>query len=464
MQKALPASKLFRPLTLGKIGTLSHRVVLAPLTRNRAIEPSLAPSSLATQYYRQRASDGGLLITEATHISPESLAYPCTPGIWTKEHVEGWKDVTSAVHEKKGYIVMQLWHTGRVAHPDFTHHPSNANKKYQTCVSASDVPITNRRGEPAKTVTYNGAKPHGVPRPLDAKVDIPRLCQDYKHAAQCAKDAGFDGVELHAAHGYLIDQFLNNGTNKRTDEYGGSPQNRCRLLREVLDSIFEVWPSERVGVRLSPHDSPNGGNTYYGSKDTNPDLVYHHAIQTLDQLDLAYLLVTEPRWVGKFDDSPETDPGFKLPLRNLQTFRNDYRGVMIGAGGFTPSSSYTAMQEGTSNNGYDALAFGRWFISNPDLPKRLESFHNHKADVSSSPPPPPLNRYDRDTFYTQGAEGYIDYSSLQYEQFCQSGSPSGSEKLDYEGMVTGKYPLLEQGIVGTSLKVTEDKQATRSKL
>ena len=256
---------------------------------------------------------------------------------------------------------MQLWHTGRVAHPDFTHHPSNANKKYQTCVSASDVPITNRRGEPAKTVTYNGAKPHGVPRPLDAKVDIPRLCQDYKHAAQCAKDAGFDGVELHAAHGYLIDQFLNNGTNKRTDEYGGSPQNRCRLLREVLDSIFEVWPSERVGVRLSPHDSPNGGNTYYGSKDTNPDLVYHHAIQTLDQLNLAYLLVTEPRWVGKFDDSPETAAS---QIADLVKKLKD----KIISQGTTTQNAPNAVAKASSNNAQASEAEGglsdqlRWLV------------------------------------------------------------------------------------------------------
>lgn len=461
MQKAIP-SKLFRPLKVGSIGNLSHRVVLAPLTRNRASEPSLAPSSLAVQYYRQRASQGGLLITEATHISSESLAYPSTPGIWSAEQAEGWERVTSAVHEKDGFLVCQLWHTGRVAHPDFASHPSNT-KKYQTCVSSSAVGIANRHGKPGKTVTYDGVKPHGVPRPLDSKTDIPRLCQDYKWAAKMAMEAGFDGVELHAAHGYLIDQFLNNGTNQRTDEYGGSVENRCRLLKEVLDAIFEVWPSERVGVRLSPHDSPNGGNTYYGSKDTNPDLVYRHAIQTLDKVNLAYLLLTEPRWVGKHDDNPENDPGFQLPLRNLETFRKDYRGVMIGAGGFTPSSSYAAMEEdGTSNEKqYDALAFGRWFISNPDLPLKLESFHQHKAnDGVGLSSPPPLNRYERDTFYTQDADGYIDYPSLEYEKFCEMGSPAEDNKLEYEGMELGKYSLSEQADVGISLKAAE----TRSKL
>mmetsp|Transcript_3954 Transcript_3954/g.8715 ORF Transcript_3954/g.8715 Transcript_3954/m.8715 type:complete len:465 (+) Transcript_3954:17-1411(+) len=462
-------SKLFRPLKVGRIGTLSHRVVLAPLTRNRALEPSLAPSPLTAQYYRQRASPGGLLITEATNISPESLAYPSTPGIWSPDQVEGWKKVTSAVHDKKGFIVCQLWHTGRVAHPDYGNHACNndTKEKYQPCVSASDIPITSRDGKPGKTVTYQGIKPHAAPRSLDSKVDIPRLCHDYKWAAQMAKDAGFDGVELHAAHGYLIDQFLNDGTNRRTDEYGGSVENRCRLLIEVLDAIFEVWPSDKVGVRLSPHDAPNGGNTYYGCKDSNPDPVYRHAIQTLDERNLAYLLLTEPRWVGKHDDSPESDPGFQMPLMNLQKFRGEYRGVMIGAGGFTPTSSYAAMVDdddgSSSNNGYDALAFGRWFISNPDLPKRLESFHENESKGGGLAPPP-LNRYDRDTFYLNKSDGYIDYPSLEFEKFCQMGSPTENDKIEYEGMVLGKYPLLEQESVGTSLEAAKVEDGPRSKL
>ncbi|KAL9184996.1 hypothetical protein ACHAXT_002773 [Thalassiosira profunda] len=423
MQRAAATAKLFRPL----------------------------------QYYRQRASRGGLLITEATNISAESLAYPSTPGIWTNEQVDGWRDVTAAVHEKGAFIVCQLWHTGRVAHPDFATHPCNT-KGYNTCVSASAVPITNRHGKPGKTVTYEGVKPHGVPRPLDAEDDIPRLCRDYRHAAQMAKEAGFDGVEVHSAHGYLLDQFLNDGTNQRTDQYGGSVENRCRLLTEVLDAIFEVWPSDRVGVRLSPHDAPNGGNTYYGCKDSDPDAIYRHAIGTLDKRDLAYLLLTEPRWVGKYDDDPENDPGFQLPLRNLQTFRNEYRGTLIGAGGFTPSSSVAAMSDDLPNDSsYDLLAFGRWFIANPDLPRRLRSFH--EGDES----PPRLNRYERDTFYSKGAEGYVDYPSLDFESFCQRGSPEGEDKPEYQGMdSSGKYPLLEQKAVGTSLKATESK--LRSKI
>lgn len=204
-------AKLFTPLQLGRIGRLTHRVVLAPLTRNRTSEPSLAPSSLAVQYYRQRASPGGLLISEATNISPESLAYPGAPGIWNQEQVAGWKKVTDAVHEKGGYLVCQLWHTGRVAHPSYATHPAamayyaakgTHHQPRIPSVSASAVPITNRHGKRGNTITYSGLEKHAIPRALD---DIPRLIDDYRHAAQNAMDAGFDGVEIHAAHGYLID-------------------------------------------------------------------------------------------------------------------------------------------------------------------------------------------------------------------------------------------------------------------
>ena len=213
------SSPLFQPLQLGLIGTLGHRIVLAPLTRKRAEEPTLAPSSLAAEYYAQRATPNGLLISEATYISPESLAYPHAPGIWSDAQVAGWKKVTKAVHAKGGKITCQLWHVGRVAHPSFGSHPTAAalSDVWQPGVSASDVPI--KRGF---HITYDGKIIEPVaPRPLGTE-EIPRLIRDYVHAAKCAKRAGFDGVELYAAHGYLIDQFLNSGTNKRTDAYGGS--------------------------------------------------------------------------------------------------------------------------------------------------------------------------------------------------------------------------------------------------
>lgn len=440
-------SKLFTPLQVGRIGKLSHRVVLAPLTRNRATEPDLSPgASLTALYYRQRASPGGLLITEATHVSPESLAYPSTPGIWSSQQVEGWKTVTEAVHDEGGFLVCQLWHTGRVAHPSFGQHPCNAGRVYQPCVSSSAVPIANPKGRRARTVTYEGIQEHGVPRALTTD-DLARLCEDYARAASNAMEAGFDGVELHGAHGYLLDQFLNNRVNQRTDGYGGSIENRCRLLQEVLDAILGVWPADKVGVRLSPHD---GQSTYYDCNDDNPDELYSHAVSVLNNYNLAYLLLTEPRWVmGKHDGDHATDPGFRMPLRNLHEFRGLYRGTLIGAGGFTPKASFREMGD------YDALAWGRWFIANPDLPERLRAWHEHEQN--GTPPPPMLNRYDRDTFYTQQAEGYTDYPSLEFEQ--QEGASSSKPK--WEGMVAGKYPLVDPAHVGTSLKATDEK---RSKL
>lgn len=448
-------SRLFKPLQLGRIGLLKHRVVLAPLTRNRASEPDLAPSSLTVQYYRQRASSGGLLITEGTHISPESLAYPSTPGIWSSAQVQGWRRVTDAVHEKGGYIVCQLWHTGRVAHPSYGQHECNRELRYRPGVSASPTQIVNRHGEPGKTMTYEGVEDHAVPRELSLQ-DIHRLREDYTRAAQHALQAGFDGVEIHAAHGYLIDQFINNGVNHRGDVYGGSLQNRCRLLTQVVESVLQVWPEGKVGVRLSPHDSPNGGNTYYGCKDSDPEAVYSHAIRALNSYPLAYLLITEPRWVGRHDGSPETDPGFEMPVINLQKYRSLFDGIMIGAGGFTPSTSYQhfCWQE-EQVRGYDALAFGRWFISNPDLPQRLYSWHDYEwKNRASDMHPPKLNRYMRDFFYSQDAEGYVDYPSIKFAETVSASDGDGGTKAEFEGMVLGKYELIDPAKVGTSLQAS----------
>ena len=393
------------------------------------------------------------MISEATHISPESLAYPSTPGIWSSAQTAAWKKVTEAVHERGGFIVCQLWHTGRVAHPDFGQHPCNENLKYHPGVSASPTRIVDRHGKPGKTVIYGSVvKEYPVPRELSLE-DIARLRKDYIRAAENAKQAGFDGVEVHAAHGYLIDQFLNDGVNRRTDAYGGSVLNRCRLLVEVIESVLQVWPEGKVGVRLSPHDSPNGGNTYYDCKDSNPDAVYSQAIATLNKYPLAYLLITEPRWVGRYDATPETDPGFQMPLINLQKFRSLFDGVMIGAGGFTPSASYqeSSFAGSRHDRGYDAIGFGRWFISNPDLPERLRAWHEYESknrpkDVT----PPKLNRYDRDTFYSHEAEGYIDYPSMEYDQ---EASVLGRRiRPEFEGMTSGKYELVDTALVGSSLK------------
>ena len=434
-------SKLFSPLQLGSIGRLKHRVVMAPLTRLRATEPGLVPSPLAVQYYRQRASPGGLLISEATNISPESHAYPSAPGIWSDAQVEGWKKVNNAVHEKGGFITCQLWHCGRIAHPNFKNHPAVKDSPYIPGVSSSAVPFSNADGSRAKALTYDGFLEHQVPRAL-REDEIPRLRQDYHHAAKNAELAGFDGVEVHAAHGYLIDQFLNNQVNKRTDKYGGSIENRCRLLKEVLETVLQVWPAEKVGVRLSPHDSPNGGSTYHDCQDSDPDALYQHAIKMLDKYNLAYLLLTEPSWLkGKTEDPEKLNKDF-IPQRNLM-FRDLYRGTIIGSGGFNPRSSYQCMKDvnETSKRGYDALAFGRWFIANPDLPERVRQWHEYEANQSSGPEPNLFNRYDRSTFYTHEERGYIDYPSLAFEASLRGDSQS-SENLDFDGMQLDKYPLL----------------------
>merc|ERR1719191_403130 len=220
---------------------------------------------------------------------------------------------------------------------------------------------------------------HEKPRPL-RKDEIPRVCRDYAHAADCAKRAGFDGVEIHAGHGYLIDQFINDRVNLRTDEYGGSIPNRVRLLVEVTEAVLTVWPPGRVAVRMSPSDDET--YHYHGSSmssGTAADAAYSYAIQQIDKFGLAYLFLSEPRWNALFDVDPVNDPGFSMPLVNSQKFRKDWHGVLMGAGGFTPLSGKKAVEEGS----YDMIAFGRWFISNPDLPRRL------KENMD-------LNKYNRD--------------------------------------------------------------------
>lgn len=463
---------LFRPLRLGGVGVLRHRVVLAPLTRNRSREHDLVPSSLSVRYYRQRASPGGLLISEATHVSPESLAYPRTPGVWTDAQVEGWRRVTDAVHEVGGLVVCQLWHTGRVAHPRYAHHAAvnddHDNARRRPCVSASAVPVADRRGRRGKTIDHEGAvREHGTPRALTT-AEIARLRGDYVRAARNAERAGFDGVELHAAHGYLIDQFLNDNVNRRTDEYGGaSVENRCRLLREVVESLITVWPADRVGVRLSPHRGHEGGYTFYGCRDSNPDVLYAHAVSTLNRYGLAYLLLTEPRWVGRHDGNHATDPGYRMPLVNGPRFRRLWDGVLLGAGGFTPESSRQAVSDGH----YDAIAFGRWFIANPDLPERLRLRRSRtRTNNDDDDNAPRLNRYDRDTFYSRDAVGYVDYPSMEFVAATKKAASSAAASIvaarpEFEGMVVGKYATLRQSDVGRSLRETGERHtSTRSRL
>ena len=292
----------FHPLELGgndsKRIQLQHRVVLAPLTRNRATEPGLTPSSVNAEYYSQRASQGGLLITEATYVSPSAAGYTGVPGIFTEDQVEGWKLVTQAVHAKGGVISCQLWHCGRVSTPGMSNHPLLRN----TCVSASSVAIPKVRGKALTTITYNGVEEFIAPRALSID-DIQSVRQSYVNAARNAMRAGFDLVEVHAAHGYLIDQFLVDSVNRRTDSYGGSVANRSRLLLEVLGDLTDLLGPGKVAVRLSP--TTRDSITYYGAVDSDPDALYGHAISALNSLPLAYILLTEPRWTGGFISKTE---------------------------------------------------------------------------------------------------------------------------------------------------------------
>lgn len=361
--------KLFTSLQLGAL-SLNNRVVMAPLTRMRASEGDV-PGELAAEYYSQRAS-AGLIISEAAQISMLGKGYPGTPGIYSDAQVAGWKKVTDAVHAKGGKMVCQLWHVGRISHSSL--HPTEGLP-----VAPSAIAPTGK----VYTATWQLAE-YETPRPLTL-AEIPALIQEYVHAAQQAKAAGFDGVEVHGANGYLLDQFLHDGSNTRNDQYGGSVENRSRLLLEVLHAVINVWGSDRVGVRLSPY------GTFNDMSDHDTMGLFTYLIGQLNPLGLAYLHLIEPRstMAGGTDKVMEDQPSTSALFRPL------YQGKIIAAGGFDREGA----EQFVSNGLADAIAFGRFFISNPDLPKRL-------AENS------PLNPYDRSTFYGGGAKGYVDYPSL----------------------------------------------------
>ena len=409
---------LFKPVRIGKMA-LAHRVVLAPMTRIRADSATLAPTQLTAMYYAQRASAGGLLITEATHISPEATPvwsiYPAVkkhagqvPGIWTDEQMQGWKNVCAAVHDRDAKIFCQLLHAGRVAQPVIAEHPLIKNSGLPLpSVSSSAVAIT---ANSEINNQYNWDQASVTPRALLAD-EIPRVIDDYRCAAKNALEAGFDGIELHAAHGYLIDQFLCDGVNRRTDHYGGSIYNRCRLLFEIVEALVDLFGSGRVGVRLSPIsiDQVSGlqSQTYFGVSCSDPIAVYTQAIKGLNDYPLAYLMLTEPR-VGGLSLEPQNETAYFHPLRNA-SYREVFNGCLIGAGGFTPTSAAQAI----NTEVYDLIAFGRWFLSNPDLPWRIK--HGKK-----------LNVYERTTFYGGNEQGYTDYP-------CWNGR-SGTDNNGYRQM------------------------------
>jgi N-ethylmaleimide reductase len=361
---------LFSPLKVGPY-QLKHRVALAPLTRLRAEKPSLAPRPLNAEYYAQRATSGGLLIAEASAVMASGFGHPGVPCIYNEPQVEGWKKVVDAVHAKGAFIFLQLWHVGRVSHSSF--QPGGALPIAPSAVAIADD---------LKTSTADGKiASYETPRALDTD-EIPGIVAAYKQAARNALAAGFDGVEIHGANGYLVEQFLQSRSNLRTDRYGGSIENRARFLLEVTQAAIDVWGASRVGVRLSPYGIANG------SGEAEPMPLYKYAIEQLNPLGLAYLHFIEPRSSG----AGRAEVNWQGVPSAMVLYRPIWKGVLIAAGGFTDEAAEAAIAEGHA----DAIAFGRIFISNPDLPLRLQ--HGY-----------PLTPYDRKTFYGGDVAGYTDY-------------------------------------------------------
>ncbi len=358
-----PEKNLFAPIQVGRY-ELPNRIVMAPLTRNRAGAGNV-PQPLNALYYQQRAS-AGLIITEASQVSPQGVGYPATPGIHSAEQVEGWKTVTQAVHDKGGRIFLQLWHVGRISHPSF--QPDGA------------LPVAPSAIQPkGEAMTYDGMQPFVTPRALDLD-EIPGIIDQYRQGAKNALEAGFDGVEIHGANGYLLDQFLRDGTNQRTDAYGGSLENRARLLLDVTQAAVDVWGSDRVGVRLSP------SSTFNDMTDSDPRSTFGYAIQALNAFNLAYLHLLEPS---------EADLRYGgTPIPTCE-FRPLYNGTLMVNWDYDQATGHQAIAEGRA----DVVSYGKLFIANPDLPRRF------KENA-------PLNTSNPDTFYGGGAEGYTDYPRL----------------------------------------------------
>jgi len=358
----MPAT-LFDPIKLGAIAA-PNRIVMAPLTRGRA-GPGFVPNELAVEYYRQRAS-AGLIISEATGISQEGLGWPSAPGLWTDAQVEGWKPVTEAVHAAGGRIVAQLWHMGRVVHSVFNDGRPPVSASATTAPGKAHTPVGRREYEEAR------------PLRLD---EIPRLIDDYVKAAENAEKAGFDGVQLHAANGYLIDQFLRDGTNLRDDAYGGPVENRIRLLGEVTAALIGVWGADRVGVRLSPNGDSQGVD------DSAPERLFPAAAAALDALGIAFLELREPGPDGTFGrtDVPKQSPAI----------RKVFAGPLILNSDYDVDQAKAALESGVA----DAISFGRPFIANPDLVERIRTGAAWAPD-------------NMQTWYSPGPEGYIDYPAL----------------------------------------------------
>ncbi len=361
IHKKPSSTHLFTTETLGPY-LLRSRIVMAPMTRNR-VGADGVPTPLTVTYYTQRAT-AALLITEASQVSTQGVGYPNTPGIHTLDQTVGWRRVVDSVHLRGGLIFLQLFHAGRVSHPSL--QPDGL-------LPVAPSPIA----PDGETATYQGLQPFVIPRALE-RSEIPGIVEQFGVAAQNARAAGFDGVEIHAANGYLLDQFLRDGSNRRTDEYGGTVLNRLRLLEEVIDAVVGSWGTQQVGVRLSPL------NSFNSMRDSDPARTFHAAVGNLNRFSLAYLhLVEENR-------SPAAGTNF-----DMTELRKVWKGTLIVNGGYDRERAEAALARSTA----DFVSFGRLFIANPDLPARFQKNA-------------PLNVPDRASFYGGDERGYIDYPSL----------------------------------------------------
>jgi N-ethylmaleimide reductase len=377
-EQPTPEDLLFQPYRLGPYD-LPHRIVMAPLTRSRARQPGNVPGPLNACYYAQRAS-AALIISEATQVSMQGQGYAWTPGIHSREQVEGWRLVTEAVHRAGGLIFNQLWHVGRISHPAL--QPDQMLPVAPSAVRPrGEAFIENENGE-------GQLVPFVTPRALQIE-EMPYLVRQYWRGAKNALAAGFDGVEVHGANGYLLEQFIASSTNRRSDAYGGPVENRARLLIEVVEMVSEVWGPERVGVRLSPL------STFNDIADDDPEATFSDIARKLNDYRLAYLHLVNPA-AAALEQRTEPEP---QALRMLELIRETWRGTLILAGGFDRDTAEAWLERGKA----DLIAFGRKFLANPDLPERFR----RRAG---------LNPDDPTTYYGGGAKGYTDYPILAQER------------------------------------------------
>ncbi|UOD28654.1 alkene reductase [Massilia violaceinigra] len=350
-------STLFDPITIGDL-TLQNRIIMAPLTRARAIGGGRVPNALMAEYYVQRAS-AGLILSEATSVTPQGVGYADTPGIWSDEQVEGWKLVTEAVHQAGGKIMLQLWHVGRISDPDLLD---------------GDAPVApSAIAAKGHVSLLRPQRDYPVPRALDLE-EIPGIVAAYRQGAENAKLAGFDGVEIHGANGYLLDQFLQDGTNKRTDNYGGPVENRARLMLEVTDACIAVWGAGKVGMHLAPRRDA------HDMSDSDPKATFGYVARELGKRGIAFICARESQGEGRLGPY----------------LKQEFGGVYIANEKLTKESAEALVASGEA----DAVAFGIWFIANPDLPRRLQ------LDA-------PLNTPRPEKFYGANDDGYTDYPALQ---------------------------------------------------